>query len=158
MVSLGTLKLIYSAHVQSIMNYFWASSSYANKVFILQKKIIRIIMNIKTRESCRDIFKKLEILPFYSQYIYSLLLFVINNKDVFNFYIDIHKYTTRFHGNLHVPIINITRFKKGAYIMGITIYNHLPQSIKILTNDRKNCPKEVSTSPFFLLCRRIFSI
>jgi hypothetical protein len=129
MVSLGTLKLIYSAHVQSIMSYgiiFWAGSSYANKVFILQKKIIRITTNAKIRESCRVIFKKLEILPFYSQYIYSLLLFVINNKDVFNFNIDIHKYTTRFHGNLHVPIINITRFKKGAYIMGIKIYNHLP--------------------------------
>jgi hypothetical protein len=51
---------------------------------------------------------------------------------------DIHKYTTRFHDNLHVPIISNTRFKKGAYIMGIKLYNHLPQSIKILTNDRRN--------------------
>jgi hypothetical protein len=77
-------------------------------------------------------------MTFYSQYIYSLLLYVINNKDVFNFNIDIHKYTTRFHGNLHVPIINITRFKKGASISGIKIYNHLPQSIKILANGENN--------------------
>jgi hypothetical protein len=75
--SFGTLKLIYFAHVQSIMNYgiiFWAGSSYANKVFILQKKIIRIIANAKTRETCREIFKKLEILPFYSQYIVTYYL------------------------------------------------------------------------------------
>jgi hypothetical protein len=79
----------------------------------------------------------LEIMPFYSQYIYSLLLHVINNKGLFNFNNDIHKYTTRFHDNLHVPIISTTRFKKGAYISGIKIYNHLPQSIKILANDKK---------------------
>jgi hypothetical protein len=140
MVSFETQKLIYFAHLQSIMNYgiiFCAGSSYDNKVFILQKKIIRIIVNAKTRETCREIFKKLKILPFYSQYIYSLLLFVIDNKDVLNFNTDILKYTTRLHDNLHVPIINITRFKKGAYIMGIKIYNHLPQSIKILTSDEK---------------------
>jgi hypothetical protein len=47
-------------------------------------------------------------------------------------------YTTRFHDNLHVPIITTTRFKKGAYISGIKIYNHLPQSIKILANDEKS--------------------
>jgi hypothetical protein len=113
MVSVGTLRLIYFAHVQSSMNYgilFWAGSSYVKKVFILQKKIIRIIMNTQPTESCREIFKKLEIMPFYSQYIYSLFLYIINNKGVFNFNIDIHKYKTRFHDNLHVPIINITRF------------------------------------------------
>jgi hypothetical protein len=61
MVSFGTLRLIYFAHVQSSMNYgiiFWGSSSYAKKVFILQKKIIRIIKNTKPRDSCREICKK----------------------------------------------------------------------------------------------------
>ena len=141
MVSRGTLRLIYFAHVQSIMNYgiiFWAGSSYAKKVFILQKRIIRIITNTKPTESCREVYKKLKIMPFYSLYIYSLLLYVINNKGVFNFNNDVHKYSTRAHGNLHVPIINTARFKKGAYISGIEIYNHLPQSIKNLANDEKS--------------------
>jgi hypothetical protein len=40
-------------------------------------------MNAQTRDSCRDIFKNLKILPMYSQYIYSLILFVVNNKDLF---------------------------------------------------------------------------
>jgi hypothetical protein len=74
----------------------------------------------------------------YFQYIYSLLLYVINNKGVFNFNNEIHKYTTRFHRNLHVPTVNTTKFKKGAYISGIKVYNQLPQSIKILANDEKS--------------------
>jgi len=41
-VQIDTLSVIYFAHIHSIINYgiiFWGSSSYANKVFILQKKL-----------------------------------------------------------------------------------------------------------------------
>jgi hypothetical protein len=87
LVSFATVRLIYFAHVQSIISYgiiLWGGSSHAKKVFILRKKIIRIITNTKPREFCRDIFKKLEIMTLYSQYIYSLLLCVINNGHVFS--------------------------------------------------------------------------
>jgi hypothetical protein len=53
MVSSATLKLIYFAHVQSIMKcgiIFWGSSTHAKKVFILQKKIIKIMTNTKPRD------------------------------------------------------------------------------------------------------------
>ena len=36
------------------------------------------------RESCRELFKTLKILTLSSQYIFSLLLFVDNNKDYFD--------------------------------------------------------------------------
>jgi len=42
-------------------------------VFILQKRIIRIITNTKPRDSCREVFKNMEIMTLYSQYIYSLI-------------------------------------------------------------------------------------
>jgi hypothetical protein len=53
-----TLKIIYFAHIHTIMSYgiiFWGNSLSAKKVFLLQKKIIRIITNIKPRDSCREI-------------------------------------------------------------------------------------------------------
>jgi len=56
---------------------FWGSSSYANKVFILPKKIIRIITNTRPRNSCREVLKSMEIMTLYSQYIYSLVLYTI---------------------------------------------------------------------------------
>ena len=34
-------------------------------------------------DSCRQLFKTMEILPFYSQYIFSLLWYVVNNKHLF---------------------------------------------------------------------------
>jgi len=35
------------------------------------------------RETCRELFKELKILTLSSQYIFSLLLFVVNNKNYF---------------------------------------------------------------------------
>jgi len=43
------------------MNYgviFWGNSSYAKKVFMLQKKIIRIITNTRPRDTCRANFQE----------------------------------------------------------------------------------------------------
>jgi hypothetical protein len=82
-----TLRVIYFAHIHSIIRYgiiFWGNSSYAKKVFILQKNIIRIITDTRPRDSCRKVFKNVEIIMLYSQYIYSLILYTVNNKHLFN--------------------------------------------------------------------------
>jgi len=81
----------------------------------------------------------MEIMTLYSQYIYSLVLYTINNKYVFDTNNEIHKYEykTRNNNNLHRPMANLSKFNKGAYISGIKVFNHLPQYIKTLTNDHK---------------------
>ena len=90
-------------------------------VFILQKKIIRIITNTRPRDSCREVFKSMEIMTLYSQYIYSLVLYTINNKHPFDTNNEIHKYKTRNNNNLHFPIANLSKFNKGAYISGVKV-------------------------------------
>jgi hypothetical protein len=138
MVSLDILRMIYFAHIHSIVSYgiiFWGNSYYSNKIFILQKKIIRIITNTKSRNSCRELFKNLEIMTLYSQYIYSILLFTVNNKYLFDSNNEIHPYRTRHNNDLHLPTVNLAKFNKGAYISGIKAFNHLPQYIKALVND-----------------------
>ena len=66
---------------------------FCNSVFKIQKRIIRIIMNSGKNASCWQLFKELNILPIQSQYIISIILFVIKNKDQFLFLN--HKYITR---------------------------------------------------------------
>jgi hypothetical protein len=134
---LTTLKVIYFAHVHSIISYgiiFWGNSPSAIKVFKLQKKIVRIIANIKPRDSCREVFKKMQILPLSSQYIYSLMLFVANNKYLFTANNDIHEYNTRNNNNLHPAHSNLTKFNKGPSISGIKAFNHLPHYLKVPTS------------------------
>ena len=49
---------------------FWCNSSKSGKVFVLQKKIIRIMDGAPTRTSCRSLFRHLEILLVLFIYIY----------------------------------------------------------------------------------------
>jgi hypothetical protein len=105
-------------------------------VSILQKKIIRIITNTRPRDSCKEFLKNMERMTLYSQYIYSLILYTVNNKHLFDTNNEISKYETRNNNNLHLPIVDSSKFNKEAYISGIKVFKHLPQSIKALTNDQ----------------------
>jgi hypothetical protein len=67
--------------------------------------------SIKT-ESCRKLFEEMEILPFYSQYILSLSMYVVNNTHVFTKNLEIVSHNTRSANNLLVPAANLTKYKK----------------------------------------------
>ena len=43
---------------------------------------------------------------------------------------DIYHTDTRQHANLHQPSVNITKYQKGAYCLGVKVYNMLPSYIK----------------------------
>jgi hypothetical protein len=72
-VSKNTLRMIHFSYVHSIITYgmiFWGNMPNGIKIFKKQKKIIRIMTNSGTMDSCRALFKRMKILPLYSQYIY----------------------------------------------------------------------------------------
>ena len=73
-MSLDVLRTIYFSYVHSVISYgiiFWGNSHFSTNIFKIQKRIIRIITNTGRRDSCRQLFKQLQILPLPSQYIYS---------------------------------------------------------------------------------------
>jgi hypothetical protein len=116
---------------------FWGSSPYSDNIFKLQEKTIRIMMNVDNRVSCWELFKKLNILPLHSQYILSLLLFVVKNIDEFKHKYDIHSINTCHRSDLFPPTTTLSKYHKGVYYSGIKIFNHLPQCIKHLACDIK---------------------
>jgi hypothetical protein len=73
---------------------FWDNSSDNKKVFTLQKKIIRIMVGVKPQNSCRELFKRLQILPLACEYIFSLLNFIINNQEHFQTNSAVHSVNT----------------------------------------------------------------
>jgi hypothetical protein len=93
--------------------------------------------NVECRDSCREHFKKLKILPLQSQYILSLLLFVVNNRGYFMANSKIHNINTRTKWNLHQPMTNLTTYQKGMYYSGIKVFNSLPTQIKDLSHNSK---------------------
>jgi hypothetical protein len=116
--------------------YFRGNSSHSEEIFKIQKGIIRIITNSSKNASCWHLFKDLNILPILSQYIFSILLFVSQNKNKFLSNSQVHKINTRQTSNLYVPTAKLTIYQMGFYYSGIKIYNHLPTAIKDVSGDK----------------------
>jgi len=137
-VSLNTLKTVYYSYFNAIISYglpFWGNSPHGMKIFRMQKRIVRIMMGYKKRVSCRNLLRNLEILPFVSQYILLLMLFVVKNKNLFTLNSKNHTKNTRQFNNFYQPITNFTVYQKGVHYMGIRIFNNLPPYIKDISNN-----------------------
>jgi hypothetical protein len=110
-MSVNTLKIVYYSYIHSVMNFgliFWGNSLHAEMVFRIKKRVIHLMMGCYYRESCRDFFKELKILPLKSQYIFSLMMFVTKNKDYFTINKDCHEANTRQNINLHMYQVNLS--------------------------------------------------
>jgi lipopolysaccharide export system protein LptA len=69
------------------------------------------------RDLCRNLFKKLHILPMKSQYLLSSLMFVVQHKEHFTTSIDSHNLETRQSNNLYTLQANLF-IKKEPIILG----------------------------------------
>jgi len=81
-----TLKILDNSNFNSIINHglpFWGTSPNSKKIFRMQKRIVRMMMGCRKEVSCRNLFRKLKILPLMSQYILSLMMSIIKNKNQF---------------------------------------------------------------------------
>jgi hypothetical protein len=122
LMSQATLVMIYYAYFQSIMNYgiiFWGNSSYSINIFRLQKKVIRIITNSRSRDSCSVLFNTLKILTLQSQYIFSVLCFVFKNMGQYKVNSDIHGRNTRQSSNLHQTTSNLSLYQEVPAIWAL---------------------------------------
>jgi hypothetical protein len=77
----------------------------------------------------------MEILPFYSQYIFSLLLYVVNNQHLFTKNLEAQNHDTRPANNFDLPITNLTKYQTGAHYAGIKIFNNFSTYIKCAANE-----------------------
>lgn len=157
-IPLETLRMIYFSSVHSIISYgiiFWGNSSYSNTIFRSQKRVIRIMMNADNGQSCRELFRRLNILPLYSQYILSLLLFVVKNLHLFRRNSTIHSFNTRQCSDLYPPPVHLTKVQKGVYHFGVKVFNGLPFRIKDLSGDVKKFKLALKE---FLLAGSYYSI
>ena len=67
----------------------------------------------------------------------SLLMFVVQNKNLFSTSIENHNMDTRQRNNLYLPQANLTIYQKEAYYLGIKIFDNLPLEIKNVAGNQK---------------------
>jgi hypothetical protein len=91
---------------------------------------------VKRRVPCKELFKKFNILPLASEFLLSLLSFVVDNMEKFQT-LDIHSINIWPKHNLHQLSANLTSYQKGAYYAVIKLFSTLPGGIKSLNHDIK---------------------
>ena len=128
----------------SLNIFIWGRSSYVSRVFILQKRIVRLLFNLDFRESCKTIFinKKLFTVP--SIYIYKCLLYVKNNLESFECLSDHHVYNTRNKNILSIPLHRTSTYKESLHYNCIVLYNKLPCNVQNMAVSKyKNTVKNI---------------
>jgi hypothetical protein len=66
-----------------------------------------------------------------------LLLFVLNNRELYKSNSESHSINTGHSTDLHPPVSKLTTFKKGASYFAIKVFNHLPPRLNILFDEMK---------------------
>lgn len=131
-VEYDTLKVVYHANFLSLLRYgiiFFGSSVDFQKVFVVQKRIIRIMCKMCNRESCRGVFRKGGLLTAAAVYIYEVVIFLYKHKEIVRDYRFTHNYGTR-HSNYVYPQHRLTLSERTLLYAGIKFFNRLPEQLK----------------------------
>lgn len=109
----------YFSYFHSVITYgiiFWEDLSDSNKAFIIQRKVIQIMASAQKRWSCRILYKKSHVLPLASEYLLVLIMFIIDNLEMFQTYSEVYVFSTRYHHNHHRPATNLEVLPKRSLL------------------------------------------
>lgn len=133
-VDFASMMTIYYGLFHARMKYgivMWGRSSDMDRIFIAQKRIIRLIFGLGFNQSCRTTFRNNNILTVYAVYIYECIIFLTKNEHYFQMCRTTHQYNTRLRDiNFSFPIHRLALTEKGPYYSCLQIYNKLPIFIK----------------------------
>lgn len=132
-VDIKTAVMAYHAYVHSQLRYgiiFWARGVGADRVFLLQKRCIRNIFNLKSIESCKPKFIEAKILTLKSLYIYEAVIFIKQNMNLFQNCDRDHHHPTRHKENLKDMKCNFSYIQKNVHSSIIKIFNKIPIEVR----------------------------
>lgn len=135
-MSVKSLLSMYYSLAYSHINYniiTWGTAATWHRVFVCQKRIVRLIYKIAPMTSCKPIFIKHSILTVPSILMYKSVLYVkkYRNKFCDN---SSHSYTTRHKKLLRQDSHCTALYQKSPSYLCTMLYNKLPLSIKDFHN------------------------
>lgn len=147
---------VYFAHIQSQLTYgilLWGHTSSCQRLFGMQRKIVRIIAGAKYRENCVKFFQQLKILTIPCLYILECLLYVKRHLQEFSTHREVHPHDTRFANNIYKPYLRLNKSQNGPRFIAPVLFNSLPTTIKEL-----NIKKFKRTIKKFLIQNCFYSV
>ena len=147
LLNVDTLRQLYFSFLFPYLSYaniIWgnAADCHLQIIFKLQKRAIRIIHNIKRRNSTKLSFQQLKLLRLPELYKYSALIFLYKFKNdllptIFkNFYAEnrqFHEHNTRASQNLRIPLTKTNLAASFIKKTGVTILDEYAKKISFNT-------------------------
>jgi predicted nucleic acid-binding protein len=100
---------------------FCSTTTNLHKVLIMQKRIIRVMLGLRHRSSCRQKFKKLQILTVPSLYILEMMTFLIKHHNNYQTNDSNHSKDIRPKKKIHLQSIRLSSGQKGVCSSSIRI-------------------------------------
>ena len=108
-------------------NLVWGLSPEWRRVFVAQKRILRLLFNVDQRTTCRHIFKEKSLLTFPSIYILSAVIFIKTNIEQ---YASLVKVYPLRNSDLPLLLHKTALFEKSPQYNFVKLYNKLPDKVK----------------------------
>ena len=138
------LTMIYYALIISHINYCnvtWSNCTdyYMTRLFLLQKKAVRIISNAPYNAHTLPIFYELQLLNVYDINNFNIAIFMFMcSKGLlppvmmskFSLNSSVHHHNTRNSDNYHLPQVRTNISKNTIFFKGPILWNYLPSSVK----------------------------
>lgn len=109
-------------------------STDISKVFLVQKKCIRAVCGVAPLDSCRPLFKKLNVLTLTGLYIMQIGIFVKEHPEKFEQF-DICAYTetqSRDPSRLRAIYCKTALMGRNCNVMAIKVFNKIPRTFREL--------------------------
>lgn len=132
--NLETRLTVYNSYFLSLVCYgilVWGPSKHLDRVLVVQKKVIRAMLGVPTGTSCRQYFRKLNILTVPSLFIFETIKHVAGNMEDYVQWKATHQHNTRNQNLLIYPRHRTSFRESSPDYMGIKLYNKLPEYFRI---------------------------
>ena len=105
----------------------WGNAVDLEFIFVLQKRTIRSIYNLGSRESLRERFKEIGIMTVACQYIFNNIIYIRINLNAYKQYKDVHNFNTRHNNRL--PSFRLQKVLSSFLGVGIRFFNKIPNEL-----------------------------
>ena len=138
-VSENVLRVAYYGMFQAHLTYgllSWGHSAVSDRVFGIQRRVIRFMDGRGYQEDCRSSFVRLRLLTLPSLYIYECLKYLTSHMDEYHHHCAIHGYNTRKNNNIRHNSLRLKRSRNGGNYFGIKFYNCIGSRIRELPRQK----------------------